>query len=129
MIDQIFELPGMITSWVAELYIGVMTPLALAGYMMTILSAATIIALGALLIEYMNDGSIYNRAFNVLCVVTVVLTVVSICIDLFDVINNGSLVYMLAAFNKMYRVAMVFLFAFFAYDSAKLQLKKSNLSE
>ena len=30
----------------------------------------------------------------------------------------------LATFNNLYRLAMVFLFSFFAYDSAKKQLNK-----
>ena len=37
--------------------------------------------------------------------------------------------YMLDAFNCMYRIVMVFLATFFAYDSAKMQLKKTNLSK
>ena len=36
---------------------------------------------------------------------------------------------MLLIFNNVYRIVMIFLFTFFAYDSAKMQLKKANLTK
>ena len=36
---------------------------------------------------------------------------------------------MLIIFYNLYRLAMVFMSAFFAYDSAKYQLKKVNFSK
>jgi hypothetical protein len=36
---------------------------------------------------------------------------------------------LLSTFNSLYRLVMVFMFAFFAYDSAKAQLKKTNLTK
>ena len=88
----------------------------------------------------MNDGSIYNRAFNILSVITVLLHVVTIGIS-----GNGLILLskttsnidttlhssynMLIIFNNIYRIIMVFLFAFFAYDSAKKQLNKVDLSK
>ena len=87
-----------------------------------------IIGIGVLLVEYLNDGTIYNKAFNVLCIATVVLLAVSIgtCIYLAITVDT---ILMLDIFNNIYRLIMVFLTAFFAYDSAKLQLKKANLSK
>jgi hypothetical protein len=35
----------------------------------------------------------------------------------------------LVIFNNLYRITMVFLFAFFAYDSAKKQLNKVDFSK
>ena len=35
----------------------------------------------------------------------------------------------LVLFNTLHRITMIFLFTFFAYDSAKMQLKKANLSK
>jgi hypothetical protein len=37
--------------------------------------------------------------------------------------------YVLASFNALYRLTMVFMFTFFAYDSAKMQLKKTDLTK
>ena len=126
--DQVLELPGLICTWLIELGASVVTPIALAGFMMTILNTITIIAIGALLLEYMNDGSIYNRAFNALCVITVLLIVVSIFINIYSVAIDGTAHFMLSIFTKLYRLTMVFLCSFFAYDSAKMQLKKVKFS-
>ena len=64
-----------------------------------------IIALGALLVEYMNDGTIY------------------------DIVILKDISAVLAILNNLSRGAMLFLFTFFAYDSAKLQLKKVKISK
>jgi hypothetical protein len=37
--------------------------------------------------------------------------------------------FVLDTFNALYRMTMVFLSAFFAYDSAKAQLKKTDLTK
>ena len=42
-----------------------------------------------------------------------------------DNITSGFLI----VFNCLYRVTMIFLFTFFAYDSAKAQLKKTDLTK
>ena len=41
----------------------------------------------------------------------------------------GTVELVLLLLNNLYRITMVFLFTFFAYDSAKHQLKKANLSK
>ena len=101
----------------------------LAGSIVAAISMVCIIAIGALLIEYLNDGSIYNRAFNVLCVITVILITIDIVISIISVLNGGSNTELLVSFYHLYRLLMIFLFTFFAYDVAKAQLKKVDLSQ
>ena len=136
VMDQAFELPGM----VGELVMNISSPIATFSIVIRLISMLCIIALSALLVEYMNDGSIYNRAFNVLCVITVLLHVVIIGISVNGLIllskttsnidvNLHSSYNMLVIFNNLYRVVMVFLFVFFAYDSAKKQLNKVNFDK
>ena len=136
VMDQAFELPGMI----GDLFINNSHPSITFSIILRMASMLCIITLSALLVEYMNDGSIYNRAFNILSVITVLLHVVTIGIS-----GNGLILLskttsniditlhssynMLIIFNNIYRIIMVFLFAFFAYDSAKKQLNKVDLSK
>ena len=137
VMDQAFELPGM----VGELIMNFSAPgVAISNILLRLLSMLCIIALSTLLVEYMNDGSIYNRAFNILSVITVLLHVVTIGIS-----GNGLILLskttsniditlhssynMLIIFNNIYRIIMVFLFAFFAYDSAKKQLNKVSFEK
>ena len=51
---------------------------AIAFGILNVLIKICIISIGALMIEYLNDGTIYNRAFNVLCFITIVLLLVSL---------------------------------------------------
>ena len=136
VMDQAFELPGM----VGELVMNISSPIATFSIVIRLISMLCIIALSALLVEYMNDGSIYNRAFNVLCVITVLLHVVIIGVSVNGLIllskttsnidvNLHSSYNMLVIFNNLYRILMVFLFTFFAYDSAKKQLSKVNFNK
>ena len=136
VMDQAFELPGM----VGELIMNFSAPgVAISNILLRLLSMLCIIALSTLLVEYMNDGSIYNRAFNILTVITLLLHVVtivlSICGIILGVVPNGidlallQQQVMLIIFNNLYRIAMVFLFAFFAYDSAKKQLNKVDFNK
>ena len=136
VMDQAFELPGM----VGELIMNFSAPgVAISNILLRLLSMLCIIALSTLLVEYMNDGSIYNRAFNILTVITLLLLVVtivlSICGIILGVVPNGidlallQQQVMLIIFNNLYRIAMVFLFTFFAYDSAKKQLNKVNFDK
>ena len=134
--EQIFELPGM----VRDLFINISTPIAIFSIVIRIVSMLGIISLSALLVEYMNDGSIYNRAFNIICVITILLHVVIIVTSANGLIllakttsdidvNLHASYNMLVIFNNLYRIAMVFLFVFFAYDSAKKQLLKVDFSK
>ena len=88
-----------------------------------------IITLGVLLVEYMTDGTICNRAFNIFSVAAILSILGAIIINVISIINGMNIQVILATFNNAYRIAMVFLFTFFAYDSAKMQLKKTDLAE
>ena len=129
--NQIFELPGLISTLISILnsnnWVFTIGNLA---FLCRILSMITIIAIGVLLVEYMNDGTICNRAFNGLCIATFVLIltniVISVCVAIQGLYPMDILI---QAINNMSRLAMVFLFTFFAYDSAKAQLKKTNLTK
>ena len=135
--DQMFGLPSMITNMV----VNISNP-GILSIVIRVIVMICIIAIGALLVEYMHDGSIHNRAFNILCIVTVLLLAVNICGGIYcfafvtpDVTPNGISAtllknqIMLDVFNKAYHIVMVFLFTFFAYDSAKAQLKKTDLTK
>ena len=138
VMDQAFELPGM----VGDLIINFSQPHMVISIGLRLVSMICIIALSALLVEYMNDGSIYNRAFNILTVITILLHVVTIVLGNCGIIfgkaseapNGMDLTLLqqqvvLVIFNNLYRIAMVFLFTFFAYDSAKKQLSKVDFSK
>ena len=78
----------------------------------------------------MNDGTICNRAFNTLCVITVSAIVLHVLGDVFYITTqNGNSELWLSVLNNIRRCIMIFLCTFFAYDSAKMQLKKTNLTK
>ena len=129
VLDQLFELPAMLITCVTlkpEVDIDVLGNVTL--YLHTF-SMIAIIAIGVLLVEYMTDGTIYNHAFNILCVVAVTVLLLTIGISAFVAIRDNILSGFLITFNNIYRISMIFMFTFFAYDSAKHQLKKVKLSK
>ena len=131
VLDQLFELPGMFTT-VLTLFgeTGGIDVAQIGAISVRVLSMIGIIVIGILLAEYMTDGTINNRAFNIVSVATILCIVPSVIAPLIYVITSDvGTVYVLAAFNALYRLTMVFLLTFFAYDGAKLQLKKANLSK
>ena len=138
ILDQFFEFPGMLANFAAN----VSDPVITVSIVIRLLTMLCIVAIGALLLEYMNDGTICNRAFNVLCVVTILLHVVVIGMSVHGMIIGAVAEVpsgidvallrkqsMLLIFNNIYRITMIFLFTFFAYDSAKMQLKKTDLTK
>ena len=128
-LDQLFELPGVIIGIINQMAQAETIPVVIvAGAIMRILSMVGIVAIGVLLVEYMTDGTIYNKAFNVLCIVTVLTLVGTIAFSIYGAVVTYS-GFILDTFNGLYRLVMVFLFTFFAYDSAKMQLKKANLTK
>ena len=132
VLDQLFELPGNIPGFIMLLTgeITLSTPaIAIVMNASTILSMLLTIAIGVLLVEYMTDGTICNKAFNVLSIVTIVLILLNMALTVYDVIASANTKFLLATFHDLYRITMVFLFTFFAYDSAKAQLKKTNLTK
>ena len=127
VLDQLFNLPSMITTLVY--CINTNNIFGTIAAITHLLSIGTIVAIGALLVEYMNDGTIYNKAFNALCVITVVLQAFLLLHTLHSTFNYGNSEVIIAALHELSRLTLVFLFTFFAYDSAKAQLKKTNLSK
>ena len=128
VLDQIFELPGFLSTLLATAT--VTKPIGMVVGILYVVSMICIIAIGALLVEYMNDGTIFNRAFNTLCVITISAIVLHVIGDVFYITTqNGNFELWLSVLNNIRRCIMVFLFTFFAYDSAKMQLKKANLSK
>ena len=139
VMDQLFELPGMIGSLVTNI-----SDLTIAmSIVIRLLTMVGIVAIAALLAEYVNDGSIYNRAFNVIFWITILLHVAAIVISIAGFVVIGTIPNapvgaelaflknqgMLVIFNDVYRILMVLLFTSFAYDSAKRQLKRENLAK
>ena len=127
VLDQLFDLPGAVGRLVAKIQIGdIVDSVLLIPHLVSMLG---IIAIGVLIVEYMNDGTIYNKAFNVTCIVTVLAHIAYACISLYDVIAMGSTETVLALLHIVYSLTMIFFCIFFAYGSAKAQLKKTKLSK
>ena len=133
VMNQIFELPGMISTLCST--VGNIDALVAAGTAVHALISIglrmvimiCIIAIGALLVEYMNDGSIHNKAFNAMSVITILLLVASVIWGIVVMRNSTNMI--IYIINTLSRITMVFMFTFFAYDSAKAQLKKTDLSK
>ena len=139
VMDQLFELPGMIGNLIAN----ISEPSTAITIAIRLLTMVGIVLIAVLLAEYVNDGSIYNRAFNVVFWITLLLHVAAICIAIAgfvifrgvtDVPAGMDIALMqkqatLVIFNDVYRIIMVLLFTSFAYDSAKRQLKRENLEK
>ena len=121
VLDQLFELPSMIATLgqaVANSGYGI------SALIFTIIASLGFIAIGVLLVEYMNDGTINNKAFNIICIVTVLSIIAATIINIIGMATGNPAVVVLIIFYNLYRLAMVFMATFFAYDSAKMQLKK-----
>ena len=127
VLDQLFELPGVFLDIVVFTANG-LGFIALAP-VFHVLSMVFVIAIGILLVEYMNDGTIYNSAFNTLCIAAIVSILGAIIINILSIVNGMNITVILATFNNIYRIAMIFMFTFFAYDSAKHQLKKTDFTK
>ena len=136
-LDQIFGLPGMLVNVAVNMF----NP-GIVSIMIRLVAMICIIAIGALIVEYLDDGTICNGAFNTFCIIAVVLLVADISIGVYNIAFNEPAALpagvelgvfkkqiMLDIFNKAYYVLMIVLFTFFAYDSAKVQLEKANLTK
>ena len=130
-LDQLFELPGMLTTALALFgETGGIDVAQIGAIFVRILSMIGIIVIGIILVEYMNDGTINNRVFNIASIATILFIMPSVVAPLVYVFSGSAdSMYVLAAFNALYRLAMVFMFTFFAYDSAKYQMKKVKFSK
>ena len=137
MLEEALSIPGTIktlSSAIAniEQLAGIAdgTPAAMiASVIVHLLTSISIVVIGALVAEYMNDGTIYNRAFNLFCVITVLLLLAAATFNVVAYVAVGTTEVLLLILNNLHRLTMVFLFTFFAYDSAKAQLKKTSFTE
>ena len=127
VLDQIFELPSVILDVVTVSSNGF--NIVLFAPVLHSVSMICIIAIGAIVVEYMNDGTIYNKAFNAFCTVAALSILGCMITNIMSIANGLPITVLLVTFNNAYRLAMVFMFTFFAYDSAKAQLKKTNLTK
>ena len=125
VMNQLYTLPNMISKIVNA---GSRSTLSTVSSVVNVLCIISITAIGGLLVEYMNDGTICNKVFNFLCVATLVMLAFLCCTALNGVFTLGK-DRILALLYELSRIAMVFLFAFFAYDSANHELKKVKISK
>ena len=127
VLDQIFELPSVILDAVTigsnGFNVAIFAPI------LHVVSMFCIIAIGVLLVEYMTDGTICNKAFNAICTVAILSILGCVIINIISIVNGLPIEILLVTFNSVYRLTMIFLFTFFAYDSAKAQLKKTDLTK
>ena len=129
VLNQVFELSGHFIYIVTTDVWSNANSIINIGLIVHVLSYVGIIVMGILLVEYMNDGSIYNRAFNITFVLTLVLLLISVCINVFNFVAGSPNDLMLLVFNNIYRIIMTILFVFFAYDSARKQLSKVDFDK
>lgn len=127
VLNQLFDLPTIVANFVSMF--NIMGGISTATIMIPLhaVSIISIIAIGGLLVEYMNDGSIYNKAFNILCIISIIAMLLIVFIGIYDLILGAHLNVLFRIFNNLSRISMIFLFATFAYDTAKEQLAKTKL--
>ena len=94
-----------------------------------LLTSISIVAIGVLVLEYLTDGSIYNNAFNVFCIIAILLLLSAIVINIIGFSVAGTVEIGLLILNNFHRIIMIFMFTCFAYDIAKKQLSKVNFDE
>ena len=141
VLDQLFELPGDVITLIRNMSV---VPMPSIGGIARIAISICIIGIGVLLVEYMSDGTIFNKLFNAFCILAVLFVVVSIISGVCVIATGASNIVIvndmltieelktnviIDLFNNLYRGTMIFLCTFFAYDSAKMQLKKVNFSK
>ena len=129
VLDQVFELPGSTLALIDAINQTGGHVLITVAVILRILSMICIIVIGGMLVEYMNDGTINNRIFNTLSGVSILMLMAYEIIAVIGFVSEGITNYILAIFNILYQIIMVFLFTFFAYDSAKKQLSKVDFSK
>ena len=87
MFDQFFELPANIIGFIMLLAGKINLPsfaIAIVMHASVVLSSIFTIIIGLLLVEYMNDGTIYNKAFNVLSILTSLLILLNMGLSVYD---------------------------------------------
>ena len=71
--DQFFELPGTLVELVRH-----MANIPSLGGIVRVAISICIVGLGVLLLKYLNDGTIYNKLFNTVCLFAVLFVVVAV---------------------------------------------------
>ena len=94
-----------------------------------VLTSIAIVAIGALVLEYLSDGTICNRAFNAFCIIAVLLLLAAVIINVIGLMNALTVEIGLLILNNLHRIIMIFFFTCFVYDSAKMQLKKTDFTK
>ena len=94
-----------------------------------LLTSISIVAIGVLVLEYLTDGSIYKNAFNVFCIIAILLLLSAIVINIIGFSVAGTVEIGLLILNNFHRIIMIFMFTCFAYDIAKKQLGKVNFDK
>lgn len=127
VLNQLFGLPETLSSLISILgEQDVIIPQVMS-IILRLLCMTCIIVIGGLAVEYLDDGTIYERAFNILCVATVLFSSVSIVLCVRNIIVMDYTSLSLAVLNNIHYIAMVVLFIHFAYASAKAQLDRTRL--
>ena len=127
-LEQFFDVPYTISSFVL-MRETLPTMIPVFALLLRFLGMICIIVIGVLLVEYMIDGTIYNKAFNGVCITAVLTFTGSALIDIGACITSGEYIMILSALNSFSNITMVYLFTFFAYDIAKVQLEKTKLTK
>ena len=130
VLDQFFELPGYLSNMLNQM--GTATefkPMGVAVMFLYVVSMLGIIGLGVLLVKYMVESTVYTQLFNVFCVITLAAIMLPVLGDACHIwFQNGEMALWLSVFNNLQRAVMVIIFTSFAYDTAKAQQKKIQLS-
>lgn len=124
---QLFDMPAIVSYMIAMFDVMGGLAMPVMSVLFHLLSMVFIIVIGCILVEYMNDGTIHNKAFNVSCAITILMFLGCIVTWIYTMIDQNSMSSILGVLNNLSRLAMVLLFVYFAYDSAKIQLNNTRL--
>ena len=90
VLDQLFEMPGLLTTLLTLFgETGGIDVAQIVAIFVRILSMIGIIVIGIILVEYMNDGTINNRVFNIASIATILFIMPSVVTPLFYVFAAG----------------------------------------
>lgn len=126
VLNIIFSMPFMIMNVIDSFTAGLGVTYTVA-VVFRLISMICIIVIGALMVEYLNDGTIHNKAFMVSCAVAMSLLLIYVILSIIDLIRSGSPEYVFATLFGTSWMTSVLLFVYFAYDTAKTQLSKTQL--
>lgn len=126
VLKQLFAFPALIAEFIYFQANDVGTLIGDIGILFRMVSIICTIAVGGLVVGYMNDGTIRNKAFNILCGVAVLCQVIHVILGVPMVAADKTVI--LVILNGLSKMTMITLFTVFTYDSAKMQYEKTKLS-